>query len=174
MSIAYAQPRKQRVINPSLQWRIILVFLSLACIAVLLEATVLNVLLARLARGLPTDGDTLLERVPGVVLSGLLCTAGVFVPLMVLVGIVVTFRIAGPIHRFEQHLQRLLRGEEPGPCQIRGSDEFQELCALLNAYCARVQGGSARPPAAPSDRSEAQPEPPSLARTDESRERSAA
>jgi signal peptidase II len=53
-------------------------------------------------------------------------------PLTIAVGILVTFRIAGPVYRFEQYLKSVLRGELTGPCRIRKGDEFHELCELLN------------------------------------------
>jgi signal transduction histidine kinase len=57
----------------------------------------------------------------------------VLLPTMLVVGILVTHRIAGPVYRFEQYLGALARGENPGPCHIRRGDELQELCQQINA-----------------------------------------
>ena len=65
------------------------------------------------------------------------------------VGILVTFRVAGPVYRFEQHLGSLARGEDPGTCRIRKGDELQDLCASINAAVETLRGqgqGEASPP----------------------------
>jgi signal peptidase II len=69
----------------------------------------------------------------------LLVSFGMLLPLTIAVGILVTFRIAGPIYRFESYIKSVLRGEEVGPCRIRMGDEFQELCELLNQVTAALR-----------------------------------
>jgi hypothetical protein len=134
MSAAPKLLRRQLLIKPAFQWRTSLVFVALACIAVLLQVMALSFRLSDAAGQAPGDGTELAQRVPEVVLESALLTLGVVLPLMIAIGILLTFRIAGPIHRFERHLEQLLRGEHPGPCQIREHDEFHELCGLLNRY----------------------------------------
>jgi len=53
-----------------------------------------------------------------------------FIPLVF--GILLTFRLAGPIYRFEQYLRSVARGEQIGPCKIRKGDELQFLCDAIN------------------------------------------
>ena len=70
-----------------------------------------------------------------VVLATATCLAvsfGLFLPLTFCIGVLVTFRIAGPVYRFEQYLKQVSRGEQLGPCKIRDGDEFQGLCDLIN------------------------------------------
>lgn len=132
-------PRKKHVINPRLQWKLTTVFLCLACMALLLEAMVLNRVLVRVADKMPRDGEILLGELPGMLSNGLLLSALVVVPLTVSFGLLATFRVAGPIYRFEEYLKRVVRGEKPGPCKIRTNDELQELCDLINEATAPLR-----------------------------------
>jgi hypothetical protein len=168
--------RKRMLIKPSFQWRISLIFVFLACVAVFLQAIVLSFGLTDVAADLQSDGAELLRRIPALVSWSSLLTAGVFVPLMAAVGILLTFRIAGPVYRFEKHLQQLLRGEQPGKCSIRKHDEFAELCALLNQYV-ESRSGTPVSPASPLPSSAALEQAPSLlpsSRSSEPSERHAA
>ena len=60
-------------------------------------------------------------------------TLGVVVPLTLGVGILASFRIAGPLYRFEVHMKQVSHGEDPGPCRIRRGDMLQGFCDQLNA-----------------------------------------
>ena len=57
---------------------------------------------------------------------------GMLLPLTIAIGILVTFRIAGPLYRFERFLELVIRGEQVGPCKLRNGDELQDLCDLIN------------------------------------------
>jgi hypothetical protein len=79
------------------------------------------------------EGPLLLERIPSHTLWVLAVSFLVLMPLTFGVGVIVTFRVAGPLYRFDQHLKAIARGEDPGECRIRKDDELQDLCATLNA-----------------------------------------
>ena len=49
-----------------------------------------------------------------------------------IVGVITTFRIAGPLFRFQQFLESIERGEKPADCKIRRTDDLHEFCAVLN------------------------------------------
>lgn len=73
----------------------------------------------------------------------MLVTLGLLVPVMTLVGILITHRIAGPAYRMRMHLEAIeTTGEIPGPCKIRKGDELQELCSLLNQAIEVVAQGT--------------------------------
>ena len=48
------------------------------------------------------------------------------------VGVLFTFRIAGPVYRFEQFLSAVVRGERPRDFRLRKGDQLTELAALIN------------------------------------------
>jgi hypothetical protein len=64
------------------------------------------------------------------------------VPLTFGVGILTTFKIAGPIYRFERYFEELARGEWNGPCKIRKGDALQDTCDKLNAAVQALREGA--------------------------------
>jgi len=128
--------RKKKLINPRMQLRLVAIFLCTAGLAVQVEAILVGWTLSRLSAQLPNDGPALLEQLPEFVRTNLFLTFLVLTPLMLGVVIVATFKIAGPIHRFEQFLRAVREGQQVEPCRIRKGDELQDLCTLLNEVTA--------------------------------------
>jgi hypothetical protein len=58
--------RKRKLIEPRIQWRFALTFLTTAALSALVQAVVLSYLLERVADGLPNDGTELRLRVMDV------------------------------------------------------------------------------------------------------------
>ncbi len=56
----------------------------------------------------------------------------VVLPLTVIVGVLQTFKTAGPMVRFSQFLTAIRDGGKPADCRIRKGDLLQEFCTLLN------------------------------------------
>lgn len=131
--------RKKKLINPRLQLRLVAIFLCAAGLAVQVEAILITLTLTRLAGGLPNDGSEVLEQLPEFVRTNLVLTFLLLTPLMLGVGIVATFKIAGPLHRFEQFLRAVRDGQQVEPCQIRKGDELQSMCTLLNEVTAPLR-----------------------------------
>jgi hypothetical protein len=128
------QPYKRRrvLIQPRLQLRIVLAFLCAAGISALVQVLLLSHSLSSLAGTLPTEGNVVLEELPRILRDQVLLTFLLMAPLMLAVGVLETFRVVGPLYRFEQYLRDMAAGKRPGPCRIRKGDELHELCALLN------------------------------------------
>ena len=143
--------RKNKLINPRLQLRLIAIFLCAACLAVQVEAIMITLTLTKLAGTLPSDGSEMMEQIPDFVRTNLLLTFLVLTPLMLGVGIVATFKIAGPLHRFDMFLRAVRDGHQVEPCRIRKGDELQAMCTLLNEVTAPLREraaaskGSAKP-----------------------------
>jgi hypothetical protein len=124
--------RARKLIEPRIQKRFVLIFLSTTALAVLVQALVVSHLLLRAADRLPNDGVALKSELLGILASGLACTLLVLTPLTLVVGIASTHKIVGPLYRFRVYLAQLASGERPEPCRIRKGDELQDFCALLN------------------------------------------
>ena len=124
--------RRRKLINTRLQLRLVLVFVGLAAVASLFQVFMVNRSILDMSKGLGAEREAFLGELPGVLSANLLLSLGVLVPVMLAVGILVTFRIAGPLYRMELHLKKLVRGQNPGPCSLREGDELQEFCSLLN------------------------------------------
>jgi len=133
------EQRRDRLVRPRLQLRLILAFLAVAMIALLLQFVLFASVLTTAASDLPQDGQILLERTTGLSLTILVISMGVLLPLCFFVGVLATFRVAGPIYRFEKHLETIARGIDPGPCRIRKGDDLQDFCATFNAALTRMR-----------------------------------
>lgn len=125
--------RKQKLIKSGLQMRLIMAFLALGIVAALFQVLLLNYSVMEMARDMAVESDQLMARLAGILTRNLLITLGVLTPLMLTFGVLITFRVAGPIWRFERYLESVARGEEIGPCGIRKRDELHDLCDRINA-----------------------------------------
>jgi len=140
--------RKIRLIQPGLQLRFVGAFAGLwtAGFVVLTVFVLSRVRLeqAALAEGAESTSRIWLE-------VGVLA-AGLFLPLMIVSGILVTHRIAGPAYRIEQHLRAVLRDEDTGPCRLRRYDELGSLCDLVNETVTHLRAAGARSDKSPEER----------------------
>jgi hypothetical protein len=135
--------RKKKLIKPSLQLKLAGMFLCAAGLAVQVEAILLAATLRRAAEKLPYDGGTLLNEIPEIVRTNLLLTFVLLTPVMLGVGVAVTFRIAGPLYRFELYLKALRDGRQSEPCRLRKTDSLQDFCELLNEATAPLRRNAA-------------------------------
>lgn len=147
--------RKKRLIQPRLQLRLVLSFLGLSVLALALQFVLLSAMLTHFATEMPQDGPFLMQELPRMLAWVFVLSVGLCLPLTFCVGVVVTFRVAGPLHRVEEHLKAIARGEDPGECRLRAGDELQELCATLNAATDALHERRTTAPAAADRRSEA-------------------
>jgi hypothetical protein len=149
------QSRKKKLINPGLQLRLVAIFLCSAALAVQAEAILITYTLTKLAEDMPNDGSVLLSQLPEFVRTNLLMTFALLAPLTLGVGIVATFRIAGPLYRFQQFLQAVKEGRQVEPCTIRKGDELHDFCVLLNDVTAPLRAKAQAPASVPAPEVEA-------------------
>jgi hypothetical protein len=138
-----AYRRRIKLIKPRLQLKLIGVFVGLSALGFLLQSLHVGLRMSELAASVPEGGTYLMAVMPELPLEILLVSFGMLLPLTIAVGILVTFRIAGPVYRFEKYLKAVIAGEEAGPCRIRKGDEFQELCELINQVTSAVRAENA-------------------------------
>lgn len=124
--------RRIKLIKPRLQLRLVAVFVGVSAIGFLMQSLHVGMRLSELAASVPEGGPYLMAVMPELPLEILMFSFGMLLPLTVAVGILATFRLAGPLYRFEVYLKGVISGEEVGPCRIRRGDELQDLCELIN------------------------------------------
>jgi len=125
--------RKQKLIVPRIQIRLVGMLVGISAVAMLLQFLFLGARLMGKLADLEGPGGQLAEEVPMLLLLQVFgLSIGVLLPVIFGLGIVVTFRVAGPIHRFEQYLRGVARGDQLGPCRIREGDQLQSLCDAIN------------------------------------------
>jgi hypothetical protein len=125
--------RTKKLIKPGLQLRLTATFLATALLCFLLQLLIFGQSLADLAARLPSGNADVLEAAPGMLARVLVLSLVSLTPLVAIVGVLMTFRVAGPVYRFERFLTAVARGEQIEECRIRKGDELRELCALINA-----------------------------------------
>lgn len=124
--------RTVRLVRPGLQLRLILSFAGVASLALGLQFVLFMSALARAANQLPSDGSILQARTTGILIGVFVTSFALLLPALFGIGLVLTHRIAGPVHRFEAFFEQLARGERPAPVHLRKGDELQELGQLIN------------------------------------------
>jgi len=136
--------RRVKLIQPRLQLTLVGWFLAMSVLGLMLQFALLGAFLTRFAASLPDDGGRLADQGLGMLLGALGITLVLVVPLTIGVGILTTFKIAGPIYRFERYFEELARGEWNGPCRIRKGDALQETCDKLNAAVEALRAANGR------------------------------
>jgi hypothetical protein len=137
--------RTRKVIKPKLQMGLISVFVLIAASAVLAQAVVLNTTVIGASSRMGDEGRELLALWPSMLWKNVLLTCVLLVPSTFVIGVLTTFRIAGPLYRMEMHLKQLIRGERPGRCVVRKNDALQDFCQLLNEAVAALMDDERRP-----------------------------
>lgn len=126
--------RYRKLIQPKLQLRLVSSFLVLSAIALIFQMLLFARAASQIANQAPED-------VPSILLQVLLLSLGVVLPLTLLVGVVVTNKIAGPIYRFSVFLNEVREGSRPRDCKLRAGDYLHDFCGLLNAVTAPLREG---------------------------------
>ena len=137
--------RRRKLIKPGVQLALSGIFAGVSILSLLLQALLFSSLLTNTANRMPVGGNYLIDLMPTLLLRSFLFSFGIALPLTLAVGVVATFRITGPIHRFENYLRGVIRGVQLGPCKIREGDAFVELCDLINEATAPLRRGEAGP-----------------------------
>lgn len=125
--------RKKKLVQPRFQLRLIGFFMGLSALGLLLQFLLLGARLTAAMGRLDDGGAQLAEQVPAMMLEVLGFSVVIVLPIVFCLGLMLTFRIAGPAYRMEGYLRAVARGEELEPCQIREKDELQSLCDAVNA-----------------------------------------
>jgi len=132
--------RRKKLIKPRLQLKLTLTFVGLSALSLLLQLVLFQSALSNAALDLPNDSELLMSNSNAVLMRVVAISFGVFLPLTFLVGILSTFRIAGPVYRFEQFLQAVQRGERPRNFRLRKGDELTGLAQLINDATQPLRG----------------------------------
>ena len=128
-----------------MQLRMALAFVVGGLFAALLGGILQATLWMSAVAELPGDGHALRGQALRLLVLGFLLSAVLLAPVLLLLGLVATFRIVGPLHRFRVFLGRVARGERPQACRIRREDELHDLCELLNEATAPLRASEAEP-----------------------------
>lgn len=124
--------RRQKLPRPGLQMRLVTGFMALLAVGMSLQLILLHGLVERATAHFPGGGGALGDMMPELMLNAWFYSFVCLMPLLLVFGVLFTFRLAGPVSRLENYLRAVVRGETDQHCKLRGDDELQELCDLLN------------------------------------------
>jgi len=124
--------RQKKLIQPGLQLKLTGTFFIISALSFLLQYLLLANDLVAAANQLPDGGHQVIAMLPGSLLRSLILSFCFLMPVTFLGGVLVTFRIAGPVYRFQVFLRDVRDGKQVEPCRIRKGDELQGLCVLIN------------------------------------------
>jgi hypothetical protein len=144
--------RTKKLIEPRLQLSFAILFAGLSGLGIIVQLLVLHSSMSKLAALLPNDRLLVMTQVPRLLSESLFLTFALLFPLTILVGILMTFRIVGPLYRFRVFLSEVIAGKRPADCVIRKGDELQDFCQMLNLATAplrETQGEGLDAPRAP-------------------------
>lgn len=60
-------------------------------------------------------------------------------PLVILIGLVLSNRIAGPIYRIQRFIKKIQSGDYTGKLKLRDKDELQDLAATVNSLVSKLE-----------------------------------
>jgi methyl-accepting chemotaxis protein len=126
--------RRIKVVDNVFQYRMIaLLLVIVVCSAAAFAAGAFLVSAIAGARGNGQPGQWLLTILPSILVNDL-----VIMVLLVVVGIFLTHRIAGPVFRVQRDIDRVLEGEKHVRVRFRRHDAFPELAEKVNKLIERI------------------------------------
>jgi len=134
MSTSGKLSRRIKVVDGRFQYRMIAISLSMILFGLLLFAglTVLYYALAQ-AAGRPPDPQILLVILPPLLLNDL-----AIMVVAIVIGLVMSHRIAGPVYRIAEDIDRVLSGERGVRVKLRRKDALEELAEKVNQLIEHV------------------------------------
>lgn len=124
--------RRRKLIRPGLQLRLSAKFVGLIALMLGLQFVLLDALIGETAAATSDGAASMSDQMWSVGVQLLGWSAVVFLPLTLLVGVIASFRFAGPLYRFDVFLKAVAAGEQPEDIRLRSGDELKELATLLN------------------------------------------
>ncbi|MDA1194949.1 MAG: hypothetical protein O2894_07160 [Planctomycetota bacterium] len=134
--------RTKKLIKPRFQLKVAGACLGIAVMAVITLMILMNDVILDFADKGWVDSAAVQDKWAGVLLTKLGIALMILAPMTLALGVILMHRIAGPLYRFEQFIQGVVRGEQTDICRIRQGDELQDLCDLLNEFTAPLRDGT--------------------------------
>ncbi|MFT7669120.1 MAG: hypothetical protein ACI8X5_001820 [Planctomycetota bacterium] len=132
------QKRRIKLIEPKLQVQLTMVFVGLSGLALMMQFILFQTALTKFAVSLPNDSSLVMDA-QSAILPGIFgVTLLVIMPLTYLVGVLTTFRIAGPVYRLKMYLRSIREDGYQGPCKLRDGDKLVALAAEVSATVAHL------------------------------------
>jgi len=131
--------RRVKVVDGRFQYRMIAISLSMILLGLLLflGLTALYYAIAR-ASGSAPDPRVLLVILPPLLLNDL-----AIMVVVILIGVILSHRIAGPVYRIAEDIDRVLSGERGVRVSLRRKDALEDLAQKVNQLIAHIDDARA-------------------------------
>lgn len=136
--------RRNILPNPSLQLRIVGLCLFFAACSGLVQAILGQRFIAEILAVFPQAAEVHRAHLWLWHLRQFCLSLAILFPFVLGLGILVTFRYAGPMVNMKNHLRRIANGEDPGPCRLRKGDQLHDLAEAINQATAALRAAAAR------------------------------
>jgi len=133
--------RKYEFVYREVQLRVILATLSVAFLVLLVNFHLVMYSLWKLANNVATNAQAaeFFESQRPAILSNLILSLSLTLPLAALLGIHYSFRFAGPLQGLRIYFAGLKTGRWDQPCQFRKGDDLQDLSRTINVGMGSVR-----------------------------------
>ena len=126
-------PRRIKVIDNVFQYRLIAALLTVV-LGGLAAFALASLVVALATGGLSVAGlQRMYSALPPILLNDL-----VIMVLLIILGVFMTHRIAGPVYRVQKDIERVLAGEKGVRVRFRRGDSFPELAEKVNSLLERI------------------------------------
>jgi methyl-accepting chemotaxis protein len=139
MSTSGKRARRVKVVDGRFQYRVIALSLTMILLGLLLFAG-LTALYYAIAR---VEGKAPDPRILLVILPPLLVNDLAIMVVVIVLGIVMSHRIAGPVFRIAADIDRVLSGERGVRVSLRRRDAFEELAEKVNELLEHINDARA-------------------------------
>ena len=132
--------RLNKLVDRGLQLRMVMWFALTGTLSVGLQFMMTVNAMSELALEAQASPADAYNAAAGAAVRVLVTTLAISLPVITTVGVLVSFRVTGPLHRLRGFLQQIARGEHPGDVRLRKGDELQDFARLLNDATRPLRG----------------------------------
>jgi len=133
--------RRTRLARPDVQLKVVFIAVFVTCASLVVQMRLgvagLREISASLADGL--SSFQVLDIVEAAVVRSLYLSICVALPLAVGIGVLYSFRFAGPLVRFQSYFSGMLGGRWDGRCNLRKGDDLQDVATAVNGAMDEVR-----------------------------------
>lgn len=125
--------RRKKLVRPDVQLRVILIAFSVASLVLF---AVSNLTLSAIWTVSAEWGSGAmgfaLEELKASLIKRFLISGSLAIPLSLALGVVFSFKFAGPLYRFKRFFSDLKDGRWDARCRLRKGDDLQDICDSIN------------------------------------------
>jgi methyl-accepting chemotaxis protein len=126
--------RKTKLIRLDVQLRVVLIALCVTCFVLLINFQMSMAALGSVQHSFAKGANVAFtfEEMRNAIINRFLVSIALTIPISAAVGILYSFRFAGPLYRFGKYFDELKAGRWSSRCSLRKGDDLVDLCDGIN------------------------------------------